>query len=192
MGLRKGSKKLVYVSEDILEAIAEVCRRKGVAVGKFIEDALGQAVRLERIGCDLEEAARFFEIIKAQRVLGGVFTPQEVFNFMVEAVYEAKREELLARCFESGRLYGRYMRERFNNPAEALKSFLEVSRWDLSEVNVASENGVTRLRCVSTVLGSEDTELLAKFIEGAVNGFGYKVSKVDIIRGLIIIEFKQV
>jgi len=84
------------------------------------------------------------------------------------------------------------MRERFNNPAEALKSFLEVSRWDLSEVSVASEGGVTRLRCVSTVLGSEDTELLAKFIEGVVNGFGYKVLKVDVIRGLIIIEFKQV
>ncbi|MCX8177295.1 MAG: hypothetical protein N3F10_03240 [Candidatus Bathyarchaeota archaeon] len=191
MRVLKGGKKLVYVPEDVLEAIAEVCRRKGVAVGRFIEDALKQAVRLEKLGYNLEEAADTLEVIRAQKVLGGAFTPQEVLNFLVDAVYKAKSEELMERCFEAGRLYGRYMRERFREPVEALKSFLQISRWDLSEVNVASEGGVTRLRCVSTVLSAEGTGMLAKFVEGAVSGLGCEVLKVEFIRGIVIVEFKQ-
>ncbi|MEM2241393.1 MAG: hypothetical protein QXS46_04150 [Candidatus Bathyarchaeia archaeon] len=186
----RGSKKLVYVPEVLLEAISEVCRKKGVAVGRFIEDALKQAIRLEKIGCSLEEAADVLEVIRAQKVLGGAFTPQEILNFMISTVYEARCEELLTSCLESGMLYGRYMRERFNNPLEALKKFLEVSRWDLSEVNIASDSGINRLRCVSTVLSAEGTALLAKFIEGIIKGLGCEVLKVEFIKGIIIVEFK--
>jgi len=192
VGRLKGGKKLVYVSEDVLEAIAEVCREKGVAIGRFIEDALKQAVRLEELGYNVEEVADILEVIKAQKILGGAFIPQEVLNFMINVVYKAKSEELRAGCFESGKLYGRYMREKFSNPIEALKRFLETSRWDLSEVNVSSEGNINRLRCVSTVLSVEGTELLTKFVEGVIRGLGYEVLKVEFIKGIVIMEFKKV
>ncbi|MEM2806370.1 MAG: hypothetical protein QXK86_05940 [Candidatus Bathyarchaeia archaeon] len=187
----KVSKKLVYVSEDVLNAIAEVCRREGIAVGKFIDDALREAVRLEGLGYGLKEAVEFMEVVRAQRVLGGVFMPREVLDFMVESVYRAERDKLLAQCFEAGKLYGRYLRERFRDHIGALKSFLEFTRWDLGEVNVSQEGGAYRLRCVSTVLSAEGTELLAKFLEGAVSGFGCNVLKLDSMRGIIVIEFRE-
>lgn len=187
----KGGKKLVYVSEDVLEPIIEICKRDGINISRFIEDALREAVRLRNLGYDLKRAAAVLEVIRAHRVLGGAFVPQDILDFMTERIYSSDREELLRRSMESGLLYGRYMRERFKDPVEALKSFLETSRWDLSEVDVSSNGDVWSLRCVSTVLSAMGTELLAKFIEGVVRGLGCEFLQMDYIKGMITVEFKR-
>lgn len=187
----KGGKKLVYVSEDVLEPIIEICRRDGITISRFIEDALREAIRIRNLGYDLKRSADFLEVIRMHRVLGGAFIPQAVLDFMVGKVYSSDREGLLKQSFESGRLYGRYMKERFKDPVEILKSFLEVSRWDLGEVEVSSNNGVWDLRCISTVLSAEGTEILAKFIEGVLKGFGCEITQIDYIKGMITVEFKK-
>jgi hypothetical protein len=48
-----------------------------------------------------------------------------------------------------------------------------------------------RVRCISTVLTSEGTELLAKFTEGVMNGMGYKTGRIECLRGMIILESKS-
>jgi len=184
------SKKLVYVPGDVLDEIMKVSRKRGESISKFIEDALKQAVRVESFGYSMEKAAEILEVIRAQKVLGGVFVPQEVLNYMVEKAYEVEREGLHTKWFENGKLYGKYLKERFENPVQALRSFLEATRWDLGEVEATVEGGVVKLRCVSTVLSVEGTELLAKFIEGAVDGLGYQIQRVDCVRGIIVVEFK--
>jgi hypothetical protein len=78
----------------------------------------------------------------------------------------------------------------FKNPVQALRNFLEATRWDLSGVEATLEGEMVKLRCVSTVLTAEGTELLAKFVEGAVNGLGFHVQRVDYVRGIIVVEFK--
>ncbi|MEM2514601.1 MAG: hypothetical protein QXU81_09890 [Candidatus Bathyarchaeia archaeon] len=187
----KGGKKLVYVSEEVLEPIIEICRRDGITISRFIEDSLREAIRLRNLGYDLKRSADFLEVIRMHRVLGGAFVPQAVLDFMVGRVYSSDREGLLKQSFESGRLYGHYMRERFKNPIEVLKSFLEVSRWDLGEVEVSSDGDVWSLRCVSTVLSAEGTEMLAKFIEGVVKGLRCEILQMDFIKGIITVEFKR-
>jgi hypothetical protein len=47
-----------------------------------------------------------------------------------------------------------------------------------------------KIRCVSTVLTTEGTELLAKFIEGVMDGLGYRTEQVDSLKGMIILESK--
>lgn len=37
---------------------------------------------------------------------------------------------------------------------------------------------------------TEGTKLLAKFIEGIMNGMNYKTGKADILKGMIILEFE--
>jgi hypothetical protein len=40
-------------------------------------------------------------------------------------------------------------------------------------------------------MSNDGTRLLAKFIEGIMNGLGYKTSSADILKGMIILEFKK-
>ena len=189
MAKTKG-KKLVYVSESLIEGVAKISKNRGESVGKVVEDALRQSIRVNEDGYDVKQVADFFNVMQAHRVLGGVFVPSSVLDFLIGAVYSEKREELLSKWFESGRWHGKYLKERFDNPVKAFGCFLELSRWDLNEVEVKELVNSVRIRCVSTVLTTEGTELLAKFIEGVMDGLGYKTEQVDCLKGMIILESK--
>src|SRR3990170_4473647 len=150
MAKSKG-KKLVSVSEGLIEGIAKISKNRGESVGKVVEDSLRQSVRVNEDGYDMKQVADFFNVMQAHRVLGGVFVPSSVLDYLVETVYSEKKEELLSKWFESGRWHGKYLKERFDNPVKAFGCFLELSRWDLNEVEVKELVSSVKIRCVSTV-----------------------------------------
>jgi hypothetical protein len=183
--------RLVYVPEELVKELMKVSKSRGESVGRFIEDALRQALRVSEIGYDSKQLSDFFEVMQVQRTLGGAFVPLDVLNYMTSKTGNDEREQLQAKWHESGNWYGKYMREKFEDPVRALKIFLEASRWDLSEVEVKKDGEKVKLRCVSTVLTKEQTHLLANFIEGAMDGIGYKKEKTDCIKGMIVSEFRS-
>ena len=188
---RGKGKKLVYVSEAIVEGLARVSKDKGESIAKLVEDALRQSVRVNEEGYDVKQIADFFDVMQAHRVLGGVFVPSYVLDYLIEAVHPEGRAQLIAKWFESGRWNGKYLKEKSANPVEAFGRFLELSRWDLNEVEVKDLGDSVKIRCVSTVLSNAGTELLAKFIEGVMDGLGYKTEKNDYLKGMIILEFRR-
>jgi len=187
--VQRKDKKLVYVNYDLLEEVAKVSRRRGETITKFTEDALTEAVKISSAGYDLDKLGQFFEILHAQRVLGGAFVPLEVLNFLTDTATKKDKEALSNVWFESGKWHGKYLKEHFSDPQYSLKIFLEASRWDLSEVEVKRFNTTLRVRCVSTVLSETSTNLLARFIEGIMQGFGYQLKKSDLLKGMVSIEF---
>ena len=188
---RSRGRKLVSISETIVEGMARISKIKGESMSKLVEDALKQSVKLSDEGYDLNQVTDFFNVMQAHRVLGGVFLPSDVLDYLIDAVYPEGRKQLLSKWFESGRWNGKYLKERFDTPVEAFGSFLELSRWDLNEVEVKDLGAVVKVRCVSTVLSAAGTELLASFIEGVMDGLGYKTEKSDCMKGMMVLEFKR-
>ncbi|MCK5628367.1 hypothetical protein KAI12_02780 [Candidatus Bathyarchaeota archaeon] len=184
-------KKLVSVSEDLIAEIAKVSRSGGESVSKFIEDTLRQTVEVRKRGYDLKQVMDCFNVIQAHRVLGGVFVPSPVLDYLTGKVYKENSERRQAKWYESGRWNGKYLKEKFQDPIEAFRYFLEISRWDLNEVEVDRSGGSLKFRCVSTVLTKAGTELLAKFIEGMLEGLGYRTEKVDCLKGMILLHSKR-
>jgi len=185
------SKKLVYVSEDLLKEAMEVARSEGKSLGAFVEESIELALSAKETGYNLKEASKLLEVLHANKILGGTFVPLDVFNHLVKAAYRAGRGKLKERWYESGMLHGKYLKEKFENPIEAFKAFLEVVRWDLNEVELKEEGNSVRLRCFSTILTEEGTETLLRYVEGALHSMGYKTVKSDYIKGMIILEFKR-
>lgn len=186
--LEKKSKKLVYISEALLDAIGEISRRKGASVTKYIEDLLKQAERIDRLGFDTEELADLLGMIHVHRVLGSVFFPQEVVNST--SFKSLTNDELLQKWYESGKLYGRYVREKFPDPLRMLQLMLRVMRWDLNEVEAVRTENLVTFRCVSTSLSNEGAEWLSRFIEGAMHSFGYRTLNGDRMKGLVVFTFE--
>jgi hypothetical protein len=187
--VQRKNKKLVYVNSDVLESVARVARGRGETITKFLEDSLTQAVKVTAAGYDLKQLSQFFEVLYAQRVLGGVFVPLDVLNFLTDVAIKDDKDSLENVWFESGKWHGKYLNERFNDPVLSLEIFLEASRWDLSEVEVKRFGDTTRVRCVSAVLSEQATHLLARFIEGIMQGFGYQIQKSDLLKGMIVLDF---
>jgi len=186
--IQRKDKKLVYVDDALLEKAAKVAKSRGETVTKFLEDALVQATKISLTGYDLKQFSQFFEVLYAQKILGGVFIPLEVSNFLTEVALKNGKDSLADVWFESGKWHGKYLKERFDDPVKALEIFLKASRWDLSEVEVKQFGASARVRCVSTVLSEEATLMLARFIEGILQGFGYQIKKSELLKGMILIE----
>lgn len=186
---RSKGKRLIPIPEALLKGLMDASSKDGKPINSYIEDALQQAVRVFESGQNLSGMVHYFEILQSQKASGAIFTPLTVFDFMTRKVYATDKEKLLDVWFESGNWYGKYLSEKFENHVQALADLLQASRWDLNEVDVKRIDGKVKLRCTSTALTKEGTELLLRFIEGALDGMGCKIVKSEFIKGLIIVEF---
>jgi hypothetical protein len=111
---------------------------------------------------------------------------------MIKTCCKNDAEQLQSLWYESGKWNGKYLKEKFRDPVDAFRHFLELSRWDLNEVDVRVDGDSVKVRCVSTVMSVEGTALLAKYIEGVMNGLGYLTTKhSDVLKGMIILESKR-
>jgi hypothetical protein len=183
------SKKLVYVSENLCEEAKKASRELGYSLTKFVESSVALGLSAAKLGYTPERASEVLNVLRAQKALGGAFIPQGILSLITEGPEEL-RKELLKASYESGLAHGRYLREKSQDPLQSLKTFLEVTRWDLNEVEVERERRAVKLRCVSTSHTARTTELLAKFVEGLINGLGFQVQRIDWMRGIIVAEFE--
>jgi predicted DNA binding CopG/RHH family protein len=186
---RSKNKRLIPIPEALLRGLMEASSNEGKPLNRYIEEALQQAIKVFETGQNLKGMVHYFEILQSQKASGAIFTPLTVFDFMTSKVYITDKEKLLDVWFESGKWYGKYLTEKFEDPVQALADLLQAARWDLNEVNVKEIDGKINLRCTSTALTKEGTELLLKFISGALDGMKCKILKSEFMKGLILVEF---
>lgn len=184
-------KRLVYIPGDIVREVREISRRRGESLSLFVSEVLRLALKADNLGYSPKQAAEFMDIMQAQRNLGGAFVPVDVLDYLNSKACGTDNEQLRIKWYESGIWHGKYINEKFQDPVQALREFLQATRWDLSEVEVKNNKNTIKFRCISTLLTGKATELLAKFIEGAMHSIGYQTSKSDAMKGMIILEFKK-
>ena len=187
-GRRKG-KRLIPIPESLLKGLMDASSKEGKTLNGYIVESLQQAVKVSETGQNLASMVHYFEILQSLKASGAVFTPLIVFDFMTNKVYTTDTDGLLDVWFESGKWYGKYITEKFEPPVQALADLLKAARWDLNEVDVNESNGNINLRCTSTSLTKEATELLLKFILGALEGMNYNLLNNEFMKGLILVEF---
>ncbi len=190
MATSKG-KKLVYVSEALIEKLSKVARAEGLSLSRLVEGSLNETVKVNELGYNSTQMADMFNVLQTHRVLGGLFVPSGVLEQMIGKVHENDLSQLQSLWYESGIWNGKYLKEKFVDPINAFRNFLQLSRWDLNEIDVKINVSSVKVRCISTVMSIEGTKLLAKFIEGVLNGMNYKTESADCLKGMIIQEFKR-
>ncbi|MCK4885007.1 hypothetical protein KAS24_02950, partial [Candidatus Bathyarchaeota archaeon] len=147
---RSKGKRLIPIPERLLRGLMEASSKEGKPLNRYIEEALQQAIKVFETGQNLKSMVHYFEILQSQKASGAIFTPLTVFDFLTSKVYATDKEKLLGVWFESGKWYGKYLTEKFEDPVQALADLLQVARWDLNEVNVKEIDGKVKLRCTST------------------------------------------
>jgi hypothetical protein len=184
-------RKLVYVPDHIVEEAKKLSKGRGESLNLFISEVLSLALTANKLGYTPEQAEEYLEIMQAQRNLGGAFVPADVLTYLNKKACASEAKQLEKKWYESGTWHGKYLNEKFEDPIQAFKKFLEATRWDLNEVEVKQNQGTIKFRCISTLLTGEATELLAKFIEGAINSIGYQTAKCDTLKGMIVLDFEK-
>jgi len=187
-GKNKG-KKLVYVSDDVAKALLEFSAKIGVPLQKLVDEGLRGVLEMLKSGISPEELKTFIAVAKHQRASGLTLVPAEVLKHL-EKNYNKSRESLEAVWREAGCWFGKYLKEKVEDPVNHLALLLKATRWDLDEVEVRNSNEII-FRCISQTLSWEETRYLRSFIEGAMNCLGYSTLSVEEVRGITIIRFRK-
>ncbi|NLE04116.1 MAG: hypothetical protein GX638_04835 [Crenarchaeota archaeon] len=191
MAKSMGSKTLVPVSDTIIADVTKASTKQDSTNSKFIEEALKHAVQMNSLGITSKELENICEVMHDFRVLGASFLPMDITKYLMAKEYSQDKEGLKTKWYESGLWYGTFFKEKFADPIEGFRNFLLVTRWDLNEVEATQNRDTVKLRCISNILSLQDTELLVKFIDGVMHGLGYRVEKIDYVKGIAAVEYKK-
>lgn len=187
----KKDKKLILVPTSIVNELMLIANKQGKPFYGFVSETLENALKVYMDGHSLEEVVSFYELMKMFKSLGAKTISEDMFNDLVSKGYEADKSALQDKLFEFGRLCGKNLSSKSERPFGALESLLSGVGWDLNEVAVAEEHDQVRIRCVSSILSFEGTELLLRFIDGVVQELGYKTLKQDYVKGIISVQYER-
>jgi hypothetical protein len=184
-------KKLIRAPGELVSKLNEAANREGKTLYSCISEIFEQAVRAYEMKRSLKEIIDDYEILEVHKEAGTVFTPRDVIEYLVrEVCNENKNDETLARLwYQTGKWYGIYLEERFNDSVEAFLRLLREGRWDLNDVNLNRNGESLEFKCISPFLSQERTKLIQKFIEGAMNSLGYKIQGNECFKGIIRLKF---
>ena len=132
------------------------------------------------------------DVLQVHKDLGGVLVPRAIIAEILKIkMGDQEREKLLEKWYESGRWHGTCLSRASDDPISLFKLFLTSMGWNLNEVEVEEKGNNMKLVCVSSVITAEETEILSRFISGALCGMGYTIEKEDIMTGMIILYVTQ-
>jgi len=179
-------RKVFMVRADLAESISELASRRGTLFD-FVNDVLEQALRAESMGLTLGEALDEMWTLKAAKESGFTFVPEKLMYDLVERAHKRLGEKAMEDLwFEAGQWYGRYYED-----LEAFTKHIRGFFWDISELKASKEGKTLSLTCLCSKFSEAYTRLFGKFLEGALNVFGYELEQSDISKGIINLNCKE-
>jgi len=188
---KKSGKKLILVPEDAVRELMMAANRQGKPFYNFVSEILEYALRIYRGGRSFEEVVHFYEFMDIYRSLGIKIVSNDFFNYAIEKLYQSDRDVLLEKWYEFGRLCGKSLAAKYEDPLKVLEKFLEAKEWELNEISVVNGKDKVRIKCVSPILSGEKTELLVKFVDGIMHELKCKPVKQEFIKGVVLLEYKK-
>jgi len=184
-----GGGKFVPISEATLKQIEAASRSENYSIRKFIEEGLIGVIRAYEMGYPPSKLVDVLEFLRIHDAFGGLIVPRAIFSEILKIKFNGQEKEyLLEKWYECGRWYGASLRRSSDDPISTFKLYLMSMGWNLNEVEVREEGNDLRLVCVSSTITAEETEILSRFITGALFGMGCAIKKEDIMTGMIILD----
>lgn len=169
----------------------EIANKQGKPFYSFVSEILDYALKVYNSGCSLGEIVEFHEFMDVYRALGAKIVSNEAFNYLISKSYPKDGAVLKEKWHEFGRLCGKGLSIRYPRPVEVLERFLKAKEWELNEASIVQKGDNVSVKCISSILSSEETELLASFIDGVMRELKYKKSGEECLKGIISLEYEK-
>jgi len=193
-----GSKKLVPVRQDLVDAVYDIAREEGKAPYDLINDIFNQTLRVHKMGKDLREIVDAYELIETEKGSGSVIIGSDILYYMINKLYPTEMDKIGKMYFERGRWYGNYLSAKFfgsetsGDPLESVVNMLRFSLWDVSTIDFKRKGDEITLSCIAPHLSEEGTEVLTQYLKGVFSALGYEAKAENVNKGIIMITFSSV
>jgi len=184
--------KLIKVPKALAAQVKLVTGRLGTNVSDYTTDALFQALRIEDMGSNLEEAVDVFQMVQVHKGAGLVNLPRHSLTRIVSMLSDEALAVLKEGSLEAGRWYGSYLSSRLSS--ESILTFLQMDlriSWNLDEVEIVEEDVLVYFRAASFNMPMGITDLFVLYTMGVFDELGYSVKDEDVLPGLVSFKFLQ-
>lgn len=182
--------KLIKVPKALAAQVRLVAGRLGTGLSDYATNALLQALRIEDMGSNLEEAVDTFQMVEVHRGAGLVNLPRNSLTRIVSMLPDDAVAVLQEGSLEAGRWYASYLSSKL--PPDSILSFLQSDlriSWNLDEVEIVEEDVLVHFRATSFNMSGDITELFVLYTRGVFEEWGYSVNDEDVLPGLVSFKF---
>jgi hypothetical protein len=182
--------KLIKVSKALASQLKFVARRLGTSISDYASEALSQALRIDDMGSNLEEAVDIYELVNVHRGAGLVNLPRSSFNKLLSLMSERELDGVREQFAEAGRWYAAYISSKLSSVS--ILSFLQDDFkvfWNLDEVEIMEQDVIVEFRATSFNMSTNMTELLVLYTKGIFKELEYSTNEEEVLPGLVYFKF---
>jgi hypothetical protein len=182
--------KLIKVPKILATQLKLVSGRLGTNVSDYATEALSQALRVDGMGSNLEDAVDMYELVNVHKGAGLVNLPRNSVNLLLSSIDDAELNVICDKFSEAGSWYAAYISSKL--PSDSILSFLQEDFkvfWNLDEVEIIEQDVVVEFRATSFNMSTGLTDLLVLYTKGVFEELGYSTSEEEALPGLVFFKF---
>lgn len=180
-------RKMLAAREDLVDRISEIARKRGTLYD-FVNEILQEVIRADSLGVSLRDIIDERGILKDAKDSGFTLVPARLWYDLVDKAYAHFGGDWMKDLwFECGQWYGKYYGD-LDRFSAAVRRLL----WDLSEFDLSVEGEYLAVKCIILNSSYSYADLFSKFIEGALNTFGYEPISEDVSKGVVNLRFRRI
>ena len=182
--------KLIKVPKALAAQLKFTTIRLGTSVSDYAVDALSQALRIDDMGSNLEEAVDTFQMVNVHIGAGFVNLPRHSLTQIMSMLPDKASKIINEESLEAGRWYAAYLSSKLSS--DSILAFLEHDlkiSWNLDEVEIVEEDVMVHFRATSFNMTEDVTKLLVLYTRGLFEELGYSVNEEDVLPGLVSFRF---
>jgi len=183
-------RKMLAADEDIANQIVEIAKRRGSTVYGTVNEILGQALRADGMGLNLNYVIENREKIEKAKGMGFTFTIEKLLYEMVGLAHDKAGKKLGEIWLETGKWYGRYFADKGGDPIESFREAMELLSLGNPVTSIEKQNGGRLVvSCVGELYTDGFTEMHGLFIRGVLETFGWEHVETENSKGMIRLTF---
>jgi hypothetical protein len=180
---------MLAARDDLADKVGKIAEQRGFTIFGMVNDLLDLVIKVDGMGITLKEAVEAYELTKEVRDASFTLVLESLLYDNADLAYEANNEKTLKTWFDAGLwIARRYIARGVYDPLSAYERELKVFGWNILGVTFErSEQGVS-VRILSPRFSMTYTVLFNRYLEGVLEGCGYKVTFNEVGRGNIRLE----
>jgi hypothetical protein len=187
-----GKRGFFVARADLLERLSEMAEKRGYTLTATVNEIFEKALKADAMSISVVSLVEEGAILDAARKAGFILGLESLWHGMIELAYRKARDEASKMWFEAGVwLAKRYTTGDYKDPLLAFKQDLETFAMNVYEFNLQRVGKLLRVSIIGPSFPESYAFFLLRFLEGALETFGYKMVEGEALKGLVRLEARQ-
>ena len=184
-----GKRKMLAARDDLADDISKIAEKRGFTLFGYLNDLLELAIKVDKSGISLKEAVDAYELAREVKDASFTLVLESLLYDTVEVAYEKANDRILKSWFDAGVWIAlRYVARGVKDPLSVYERELKVFGWNIPGISLERSGKEVSVRILSPRFSESYTVLFNRFLEGFLEGSGYKVTFNEVGKGNIRLE----